>query len=95
MWEGLGELYARFWVAGFLHLCMFQSITWERALRDYPIYFSPQKQLFARPVMDGGVAILPHVNHLASQGLQPNTDFLGVVVTFSKALKLTLREEEA
>ena len=45
--------------------------------------------------MDGGVAILSYVSHLASQGLQPNTDFLEVVVTSSKALKLTLREEEA
>lgn len=91
----LVKLYAGFWAAGFLHLCMFQSITWERALRSYPIYFNPQKQLFARTVLDGGVAILSYVNHLASQGLQPNTDFLEVVVTSSKALKMTLREEEA
>ena len=89
------KLYARFWAADFLHLRMFQSTIWERALRKYPTYFSPQEQLFARAVMDGGFANLPYVNHLASQGFQPNTDFLGVVVTFSKALKLKLREEGA
>ena len=85
------KLYAGFWVAGFLHLCMFQSIIWERALRSYPIYCIPQNQLFARAVMDGGVAVLSYVNHLASQGLQLNTNSLEVVVTSSKALKLTLR----
>lgn len=45
--------------------------------------------------MNGGVAVLPYVTHLAFQDLQPNTDFLGAVVAFSKALKLTLSEEEA
>ena len=74
---------------------MFQSIIREGALWYDPMNSSTQKQLFARPVMNGGVAILPYVTHLASQGLQPYTDFFGAVVAFSKTLKLTLREEGA
>ncbi len=91
----LVKLYASFGAAGLSHLCMFQSIIREGALWNYPTYSSTQKQLFARPVMNGGVAILPYVTNLASPGLQPNTDFLRAVVAFSETLKLTLSEEGA
>ena len=74
---------------------MFRSVYREGALWNYPVYSSTQKQLFARPVINGGVAILPYVTHLVSRGLEPDADSLGAVVAFSKALKLTLSEEGA
>ena len=40
-------------------------------------------------------SIVKYVTDLASQDLQPKTDFLGAVVAFSKTPKLMFREQEA
>ena len=89
MWQELGQAVCKLLGCRLITSLYVSVHDQGRSAVELPNMLQYTKQLF------GKVAILPYVPHLASLGLRPKTDFLGAVVAFSKALKLTLSVEGA